>query len=53
MDKGLFIIMIILDLQKAFDMINHTILLSKLKFVGLKNILLGRLNPISPKDLSL
>jgi len=36
MDKGLFTGMVILDLQKPFDTVSRTILLSKLKFMGLK-----------------
>lgn len=34
MDKGLYTGMVLIDLQKAFDTVDHTILLQKLKAVG-------------------
>ena len=33
-DNGLFTVMILIDLQKAFDTINHNILLEKSKAIG-------------------
>ncbi len=36
MDRGLFNIALFLDLQKAFDTINHDILLAKLNLYGLQ-----------------
>jgi len=38
MDKGLYTGMVLLDLQKAFDTVNHSILCNKLKAIGLNSI---------------
>ena len=36
MDKGFHTGMILMDLQKAFDTLDHTVLLQKMKYVGFK-----------------
>ena len=40
-DKGLMADMILIDLQKAFDMIDHDILLKKLSAIGFSNHTIG------------
>ena len=36
LDKGLYVISLFLDLSKAFDTVNHQILLNKLRYYGLQ-----------------
>ena len=36
LDKGLYVVSLFLDLSKAFDTVNHQILLNKLKYYGLQ-----------------
>ena len=46
MDKGLHTGMILIDLQKAFDTLDHDILLEKMECLGFKKLLLNGLNHI-------
>ena len=38
MDKGYYTGMVMIDLQKAFDTVDHDILLNKLKAIGLDDL---------------
>ena len=35
MDEGHYVVMVLLDIQKAFDTVDHNILLMKLEAIGL------------------
>ena len=40
-ESGIYTVMILIDLQKAFDTINHEILINKIEFLGFsKNVIL-------------
>ena len=38
MDNGLYAGMVMIDLQKAFDTVNHSLLSDKLQALGLNNV---------------
>ena len=46
-DKGLMTGMILIDLQKAFDTINHDILLKRLSAIGFLNHAIGSIHNLS------
>ena len=57
MDRGLYNLVVFLDLKKAFDTVNHRILLSKLEMYGFNlkaiNLLSCYLSHRTPTDLSI
>ena len=53
MDKELHTGMILIDFQKAFDTLDHDILLEKMECLGFKNLLLNGLSHIFQIENSL
>ena len=50
LDKGDYAVSIFLDLSKAFDTVNHSILLSKLSFYGIQNLISTSSNRVLIKE---
>ena len=50
MDKGFHAGMILADLQKAFDTLDHTVLLQKMACIGLRSHSLNGFNHISQTE---
>ena len=50
-DSGNFVISVFLDFKKAFDTVDHKILLAKLDFYGIIGVHMNGLNHILVKDI--